>query len=121
MVPFNKDSKEYRQRIKNASNKFLVASGVLNKICPVGFMLVMQLRNANVKLKWLQKPKRYSRTLLRMLSIHLVKLPQLLLLPRRLPHLLNSLTFGVVVLLPLTANVMQGSQVESQTLTPTGI
>ena len=35
--PINKDSEEYRQRIKNASNKFLAASGVLNKICPRGF------------------------------------------------------------------------------------
>jgi hypothetical protein len=37
MEPINKDSEEYRQRIKNASNKFLAASGVLNKICPRGF------------------------------------------------------------------------------------
>jgi hypothetical protein len=31
----------------------------------------------------------------------------------------EQLTFSVVVLLPLTANVKRGSQVESQTLTPT--
>ena len=37
MEPVNKDSKEYKQRIKDASNKFLAASGVLNKICPRGF------------------------------------------------------------------------------------
>ena len=34
--PVDKDSEEYKQRVKNASNNFLAASGVLNKICPRG-------------------------------------------------------------------------------------
>jgi hypothetical protein len=40
MKPVNKDSEEYQQRIKNASNKFLAALGVLNKICPCGLHLM---------------------------------------------------------------------------------
>lgn len=40
LEPVNKDSEEYQQRIKNASNKFLAALGVLNKICPCGLHLM---------------------------------------------------------------------------------
>ena len=36
MEPVNKDGEEYAKRIKDASNRFLSASGVLNKICPRG-------------------------------------------------------------------------------------
>ena len=54
MEPINKDSEEYRQRIKNASNKFLAASGVLNKICPRGFHVGYAIVDCKCEVKPMQ-------------------------------------------------------------------
>jgi hypothetical protein len=54
MKPVNKDSEEYQQRIKNASNKFLAALGVLNKICPRGLHLGYAIVDRKCEVKVMQ-------------------------------------------------------------------
>jgi hypothetical protein len=54
MEPVNKDSEEYQQRIKNASNKFLAALGVLNKICPRGLHLGYAIVDCKCEVKVMQ-------------------------------------------------------------------
>ena len=49
--PVDKDSDEYKERIKAASNKFLEALGVLNKTCPNGIHLGYAIADCKCKVK----------------------------------------------------------------------